>query len=79
MDPANVAPLVVWLGSEQSQGITERVFSAWGGRISVLEGWAAGPSVDRLGVWDPNELGDVVRELVAKAAPNADGMGVRAG
>ena len=77
MDPANVAPLVVWLGSEQSAGITERVFSAWGGRISVLEGWVAGPTVDRNGTWDPEELGDVIPDLVAKAAPNADGMGAR--
>lgn len=53
------------------------MFSAWGGRISVLEGWVAGPSVDRRGIWDPVELGDVIPDLVAKAAPNADGMGAR--
>lgn len=78
MDPANIAPLVVWLGSDQSRAITERVFSVWGGRISVLEGWAAGPTVARDGTWDPAELGDVVPDLVARAAPNADGMGARA-
>jgi len=77
MDPANIAPLAVWLGSAQSKGITERVFSVWGGRLSVLEGWVAGPTVDRKGVWDPAELGDVVPDLVAKAAPNADGLGAR--
>ena len=77
MDPANIAPLVVWLGSAQSRGITERVFSAWGGRISVLEGWVAGPSVDRKGTWDPAELGEVIPDLVAKAAANADGLGTR--
>lgn len=77
MDPANIAPLAVWLGSAHSKDITERVFSVWGGRISVLEGWVAGPTVDRKGVWDPAELGDVVPDLVARAAPNADGMGAR--
>ena len=77
MDPANIAPLVVWLGSSESKAITERVFAVWGGRISVLEGWVAGPTVERRSIWDPNELGDVIPDLVAKAAPNADGMGAR--
>jgi NAD(P)-dependent dehydrogenase (short-subunit alcohol dehydrogenase family) len=77
MDPENIAPLAVWLGSTRSKGVTERVFSVWGGRIAVLEGWVAGPSVDRKGRWEPAELDDVVPDLVAKAAPNADGMGTR--
>ena len=76
--PANIAPVAVWLGSERSKDVTERVFAVWGGRIAVLEGWVAGPSVDRHGPWQPIELDDVLPDLVAKAAPNADGMGVRA-
>ena len=78
MDPENIAPLAVWLGSPLSKDITERVFWAWGGRIAVLEGWAAGPSVDRKGRWDAAELTDIIPDLVARAAPNADGMGNRA-
>src|SRR3954454_4455819 len=77
MDPENIAPLAVWLGSSLSKGITERVFWAWGGRIAVLEGWVAGPSVDKMGRWDPEELSDVIPDLVANSAPNADGMGNR--
>jgi NAD(P)-dependent dehydrogenase (short-subunit alcohol dehydrogenase family) len=75
--PANIAPIAVWLGSERSREVTERVFAVWGGRITVLEGWVAGPSVDRHGPWQASELDDVLPDLVAKAAPNADGMGVR--
>ena len=75
--PANIAPLAVWLGSERSKDVTERVFAVWGGRITVVEGWVAGPSVDRHGPWQPAELDDVIPDLVAKAAPNADGMGAR--
>jgi NAD(P)-dependent dehydrogenase (short-subunit alcohol dehydrogenase family) len=78
MDPENIAPLAVWLGSPLSKDITERVFWVWGGRVAVLEGWVAGPSVDKRGRWDPSELTDVIPDLVAKAAPNADGMGNRA-
>ncbi len=76
--PANIAPVAVWLGSERSKDVTERIFAVWGGRITVVEGWAAGPSVDRHGTWAAAELDDVLPDLVAKAAPNADGMGVRA-
>ncbi|MCU1463737.1 MAG: short-chain dehydrogenase [Acidimicrobiales bacterium] len=71
-DPNNVAPLVVWLGSEESKDITGRIFNVRGGRISVAEGWHAGPTVDKGARWEPAELGRVVPTLVARAAPNAD-------
>jgi len=78
MDPENMAPLVVWLGSEESRGVTGRVFSVRGGRITVAEGWAAGPSVDKGARWDADELGSVIPDLIARAAPNAAMNGERA-
>lgn len=69
--PDNIAPLVVWLASAQSRGITGRVFNVRGGHISVAEGWHAGPGVDKDARWDPAELGEVIPALVEKAAPNA--------
>ena len=75
----NIAPLVVWLGSVESAGVTGRVFNVNGGRIAVAEGWAAGPSADKGGRWDPEELGAVVPDLVARAAKNANMGGVRPG
>jgi NAD(P)-dependent dehydrogenase (short-subunit alcohol dehydrogenase family) len=75
--PENIAPLVVWLGSEQSSGVTGRVFNVVGGHISVAEGWVEGPVVDKDGRWDPAELGEVIPDLVARAAPNADMRGRR--
>jgi NAD(P)-dependent dehydrogenase (short-subunit alcohol dehydrogenase family) len=69
MSADNIAPLVVWLGSEQSKEITGRVFLVSGGRIAVAEGWNPGPSEDKGDRWDPAELGDVVPKLVAQAAP----------
>jgi NAD(P)-dependent dehydrogenase (short-subunit alcohol dehydrogenase family) len=74
-DPDNIAPLVVWLGSPESRGITGRVFGVSGGRITVAEGWHAGPRVENDGRWDPAELGKVVPDLVAQAAQNADTSG----
>jgi NAD(P)-dependent dehydrogenase (short-subunit alcohol dehydrogenase family) len=73
--PENVAPLVVWLGSEQSGAITGRVFNVAGGSVSVAEGWRAGPGFDKGAHWDPEELGTVIPDLVASALPNADMRG----
>jgi NAD(P)-dependent dehydrogenase (short-subunit alcohol dehydrogenase family) len=69
--PDNVAPLAVWLASAEAAGVTGRVFNVRGGRISIAEGWHAGPEVDKGDRWDPAELGPVVTDLVARAAPNA--------
>ncbi|HUZ51343.1 MAG TPA: SDR family oxidoreductase [Streptosporangiaceae bacterium] len=73
--PGNIAPLVVWLGSTESAGITGRVFDVRGGHVSVAEGWHAGPGVDKGSRWEPAELGAVIPDLVAKAPPNANMLG----
>ena len=69
MDPANIAPLVVWLCSEASGDVSGRVFEIEGGKVSVADGWRAGPTIDRGGRWDPTDVGDGVCELLAKAVP----------
>lgn len=73
--PENIAPLVVWLGSERSKDVTGRVFNVAGGRISVAEAWHAGPVADKGDRWEPEELDGVVPDLVAKAQPNPDMQG----
>jgi NAD(P)-dependent dehydrogenase (short-subunit alcohol dehydrogenase family) len=75
--PQSIAPLVVWLGSAGSRDVTGRVFGVFGGRISVAEGWAYGPHVERDGAWEPGELGEVIPGLVREAAANADMSGLR--
>jgi NAD(P)-dependent dehydrogenase (short-subunit alcohol dehydrogenase family) len=67
MAPDNIAPLVVWLGSGESGGVTGRVFEVAGGSISVSEGWQHGTAIDRCARWDPREVGAAVGELLAKA------------
>src|SRR6059058_3238007 len=74
-DPSNVAPLVAWLGSEQSRAITGRVFNVKGGYVSVAEGWVAGPAEDKGARWEPGELGEVIPRLVAEARANSDTSG----
>ncbi|MFI7125542.1 SDR family oxidoreductase [Nonomuraea sp. NPDC050153] len=70
MDPANIAPLVVWLGSEGSGHVTGRVFEVEGGSIALATGWRHGERADRGTRWDPAAVGDAVTELLASAPPS---------
>ncbi|MHB1138287.1 MAG: SDR family oxidoreductase [Microthrixaceae bacterium] len=67
MDPANVSPLVVWLGSSQSADVTGRVFEVEGGIIGIAEGFRHGPRVDKGARWEPDEIGSVVADLLREA------------
>ncbi|HUJ65105.1 MAG TPA: SDR family oxidoreductase [Acidimicrobiales bacterium] len=75
MAPENVSPLVVWLGSPESVGITGRVFEVEGGKIGVADGWQHGPTVDKGARWDPAEVGPAVRDLLAAAPAPAPAYG----
>lgn len=67
MAPENVSPLVVWLGSADSGDVTGRVFEVEGGVIGVATGWQHGPRIDRGARWEPADVGEAVRDLIAKA------------
>lgn len=65
-DPANVAPVVVWLASVESAPVTGRTFEVAGGKISLAEGWQVGPARDKGARWLPHEVGDAVAQLLAQ-------------
>jgi NAD(P)-dependent dehydrogenase (short-subunit alcohol dehydrogenase family) len=67
--PHWIAPIVTWLASEESSGVTGRVFEASGQFLAVAEGWQRGPASDP--VDDPTKIGDVVAKLLADARPNS--------
>ena len=67
--PRWIAPIVTWLASEESAGVTGRVFEASGQVLAVAEGWVRGPR--HAPVDDPTQLGPIVAELVAQARPNS--------
>jgi NAD(P)-dependent dehydrogenase (short-subunit alcohol dehydrogenase family) len=67
MDPANISPLVVWLGSDESGHISGRVFEVEGGALSIAQGWQHGPTIDKGRRWEPAEIGPAVEELLASA------------
>ena len=72
-NPANVAPLVVWLGSPLCE-VTGQVFNVSGGMVGVAESWGRGPAQDKGDRWVPSELTDIVPKLVEQARP-APGLG----
>ncbi len=63
--PRWIAPIVTWLCSAESAGVTGRVFEASGEVLAVAEGWVRGPSAAP--VEDPTELGPVVADLLRDA------------
>src|SRR6187431_1130698 len=67
--PRWIAPIVTWLASEESAGVTGRVFEASGQVLAVAEGWVRGPR--HAPVDDPTQLGPIVAELVSKARKNS--------
>lgn len=66
MDPANVSPLVVWLGSEACD-VTGRMFEIAGGQLSVADGWQHGTVFDKGARYEPAEIGAVVADLLRTA------------
>jgi len=54
MDPANVSPLVVWLGSPEARDVTGQCFELSGGEICVNDGWRMGPRIDKGARWEPD-------------------------
>ncbi|MFJ8996191.1 SDR family oxidoreductase [Streptomyces sp. NPDC102279] len=70
-DPENVAPVVAWLAGPDAKDVTGRVFGVYGGRVTVAEGWHAGPSAESDKRWTVEELDDVLPHLLAEAAENA--------
>lgn len=66
MDPANVSPLVVWLGSDRCD-VSGRMFEIAGGELSVADGWQHGAPFDKGARYEPDEIGAVVADLLREA------------
>ena len=74
LDPKHIAPIVCWLASPLSAGVTGRVFDVSGRMLSVAEGWHRGPTIEDPDD-DPEVLGQAVLDLVKQARPNANKFG----
>jgi NAD(P)-dependent dehydrogenase (short-subunit alcohol dehydrogenase family) len=70
LSPRWVATVATWLASPEARDVTGRVFDVRGGTIAIAEGWHRGPDGPNPG--DPSGAGATIRDLLAKARPNAD-------
>jgi NAD(P)-dependent dehydrogenase (short-subunit alcohol dehydrogenase family) len=73
MGPQWIAPICVWLASPESRQVTGRMFEASGSVLAVAESWHRGPTAKP--VLDPEQIGPIAMDLVARARPNADMQG----
>jgi NAD(P)-dependent dehydrogenase (short-subunit alcohol dehydrogenase family) len=69
MGPRWIAAVATWLASPEARHVTGRTFEVRGEKVSVAEGWHAGPAGHNSG--DPSEVGKVMQDLLTKARPNA--------
>jgi len=66
--PYWVAPVVTWLASKQSAGVTGQVIESSGLVLAVAEGWHRGPSTKDV-PGEPEEVDALVRRLLQEARP----------
>lgn len=67
--PENMAPLVTYLVSGRSAGVTGQVFELKGGTLCLSQGWTDSPAHEKGARFDADELDPIVRELVATREP----------
>jgi NAD(P)-dependent dehydrogenase (short-subunit alcohol dehydrogenase family) len=63
-DPANVAPLVVYLCSAQSSHVNGHCFESFGGKLSIALGWKTGEVRDKGARYEVEEIGGVIDDLL---------------
>ena len=70
MNPANSAPMVAWLASDDAAHVTGQVFRAVGHRITHYVPWSLGPTVETKGKparWEPEDIGPAVNAHVFRS------------
>ncbi|RYY26693.1 MAG: SDR family NAD(P)-dependent oxidoreductase [Sphingomonadales bacterium] len=67
--PENMAPLVAYLVSGQSHGVTGQVFELKGGTIFLSQGWTDSPAHEKGARLEAGEMDAIVRGLVAGREP----------
>ena len=65
-DPANIAPLVVWLATDDAKDVHGMVFRVGGRTVWVMQGWHSAAQVKGAGKWDPAALGKALKPELGK-------------
>jgi len=64
--PHHVAPLIVWLASDDAATVHGEVFRVGGGCVWLMQGWHSAETVKKKGTWEPADLGPQVKAELAK-------------
>lgn len=62
-DPANISPLVAYLGTENCPA-TGQVFMSQGGKIGLFKGWTMTETIDKNDRWSVSELEVEMKKLI---------------
>jgi len=78
LGPEMMAPLVVYLASDDAKGITGQVIRVVGGNLWLMQSWQSGQPMKRSppGKWNPEEIGPILKQLVSKASKREELAGV---
>ena len=57
-DPANVAPVVAWLASDEAGDVNGQVFIVYGGQVHLVAPFSIANTIDKGARWTPTELAD---------------------
>lgn len=62
--PANIAPIVAWLASDQAAGVSGEVFVVFANRVQRMSGWSPAETIETVGRWTIEELATRASELL---------------
>ncbi len=66
--PAANSPLVVWLGSRNSKGVSGRVFRIRLGEVTLMRGWSSGPAAETVPLGDFETMDIEIPRLLVNGA-----------
>jgi NAD(P)-dependent dehydrogenase (short-subunit alcohol dehydrogenase family) len=73
-DPANIAPLVVWLASDDAADVHGQTFRVGGRRVWIMQPWHTAATVKSETRWDPSKLGAALKKEFEKGVPKKETM-----
>jgi hypothetical protein len=74
--PANIAPLVAWLASDDAAGCSGQVFRVGGRSVWPMKGWHSATRIknEKPESWDPAALGARIQEELGKGITKSENM-----